>query len=44
MALEYAMQSGVSEDPREEIYLSSLDGSYKFVDFKSPLFVFRFIP
>ncbi|TVU11126.1 hypothetical protein EJB05_44692 [Eragrostis curvula] len=44
MALEYAMQSGVSEEPREEIYLNSLDGSYKFVDFQSPLFVFRFIP
>lgn len=44
MALEYAMQSGVSEEPREDIYLNCLDGSYKFMDFQSPLFVFRFIP
>ncbi|GJM99710.1 hypothetical protein PR202_ga16837 [Eleusine coracana subsp. coracana] len=44
MALEYAMQSGVSEEPREDIYLNSLDASYKFVDFQSPLFVFKFIP
>jgi DNA topoisomerase VI subunit B len=44
MALEYAMQSGVSEEPREAIYLNSLEGSYKFVDFQSPAFVFRFIP
>uniref|UniRef100_A0A0A9HXS0 Uncharacterized protein n=1 Tax=Arundo donax TaxID=35708 RepID=A0A0A9HXS0_ARUDO len=44
MALEYAMQSGVSEELREAIYLNSLEGSYKFVDFQSPVFVFRFIP
>lgn len=44
MALDYAMQSGVSEEPREAIYLNSLEGSYKFVDFQSPVFVFRFIP
>ncbi|XP_064961095.1 DNA topoisomerase 6 subunit B isoform X1 [Musa acuminata AAA Group] len=28
MALEYATQSGASEEPREPIYLSSLEGSY----------------
>ena len=44
MALDYAMQSGVSEEPREAIYLNSLEGSYKFVDLQSPVFVFRFVP
>ncbi|KAL6591876.1 hypothetical protein ACP70R_049739 [Stipagrostis hirtigluma subsp. patula] len=44
MALDYAMQSGVSEEPREAIYLNSLEGTYKFIDFQSPVFVFRFIP
>ncbi|RLM87298.1 DNA topoisomerase 6 subunit B [Panicum miliaceum] len=34
MALDYAMQSGVSEEPREAIFLNSLEGSYKFVDFQ----------
>ncbi|ONM53993.1 DNA topoisomerase 6 subunit B [Zea mays] len=43
MALDYAMQSGVSEEPREAIYLNSLEGSYKFVDLQSPVFVFRFV-
>jgi hypothetical protein len=44
MALEYAMQSGVSNEPREALYLNSLEGSYKFIDLKSPTFLFRFIP
>ncbi|XP_062199629.1 DNA topoisomerase 6 subunit B isoform X2 [Phragmites australis] len=44
MALDYAMQSGVSEEPREAIYLNSLEGSYKFVDLQGPVFIFRFIP
>jgi hypothetical protein len=44
MALEYAMQSGVTDEPREEIYLNSLEGSYKFIDLQGPTFVFRFIP
>ncbi|CAL9079787.1 unnamed protein product [Musa acuminata var. zebrina] len=43
MALEYATQSGASEEPREPIYLSSLEGSYSFVDLRSPVFVFRLI-
>ncbi|KAG2642511.1 hypothetical protein PVAP13_2KG093100 [Panicum virgatum] len=43
MALDYAMQSGVSKEPREAIFLNSLEGSYKSVDFQSPVFVFRFI-
>jgi len=44
MALDYAMQSGVIEEPREAIYLNSLEGSYKFVDLQSLVFVFRFVP
>lgn len=43
MALEYATQSGVSEEPREDIYLNSLEGSYNFTDFHSPFFVFRLV-
>lgn len=43
MALEYATQSGASEEPKEAIYLNSLEGSYNFTDFHSPVFVFRFI-
>nr|XP_018677630.1 PREDICTED: DNA topoisomerase 6 subunit B isoform X2 [Musa acuminata subsp. malaccensis] len=43
MALEYATQSGASEEPREPIYLSSLEGSYSYVDLHSPVFVFRLI-
>ncbi|XP_064989490.1 DNA topoisomerase 6 subunit B-like isoform X3 [Musa acuminata AAA Group] len=31
MALEYATQSGASEEPREPIYLSSLEGSYNSI-------------
>ncbi|OIS98705.1 PREDICTED: DNA topoisomerase 6 subunit B isoform X1 [Nicotiana attenuata] len=42
MALEYATQSGVNEEPREDIYIESLDEDKKnFIDFKSPVFVFR---
>ncbi|GMI84168.1 topoisomerase 6 subunit B, ROOT HAIRLESS 3, ELONGATED HYPOCOTYL 6, HARLEQUIN [Hibiscus trionum] len=41
MALEYATQTGVREEPREDIYLQSLDGKGKFFDFHSPIFVFR---
>ncbi|KAG0464467.1 hypothetical protein HPP92_020108 [Vanilla planifolia] len=44
MALEYAMQSGVSEEPREDIYLNALESSEGFIDFQSPIFIFRFIP
>ncbi|KAF3325917.1 DNA topoisomerase 6 subunit B [Carex littledalei] len=43
MALEYATQSGVSEEPREDIYLNSLEASYNFTDFHSPVFVFRLV-
>ncbi|KAK6925689.1 DNA topoisomerase VI, subunit B, transducer [Dillenia turbinata] len=42
MALEYATQSGVSEEPRESLYIHPLDHEdKKFVDFHSPCFVFR---
>ncbi|KAI0502351.1 hypothetical protein KFK09_017299 [Dendrobium nobile] len=44
MALEYATQSGVSEEPREDIYLNALENLPDFVDFHSPVFVLRFIP
>ncbi|CAI0412304.1 unnamed protein product [Linum tenue] len=47
MALEYATQSGVSEEPREDVYIQALepaaaDGK-KFLDFHSPAFVFRLV-
>ncbi|KAL6341262.1 hypothetical protein AAG906_032380 [Vitis piasezkii] len=41
MALEYATQSGVSEEPREAIYLQSLEDGKNFIDFHSPVFAFR---
>ncbi|XP_057956188.1 DNA topoisomerase 6 subunit B isoform X2 [Malania oleifera] len=43
MALEYATQSGVKEEPREDIYIESLQTEHNFIDFHSPLFVFRLI-
>ncbi|XP_021593188.1 DNA topoisomerase 6 subunit B isoform X2 [Manihot esculenta] len=43
MALEYATQSGVSEEPREDIYIQTLESENKFIDFHSPIFVFRLI-
>lgn len=41
MTLEYATQSGVSAEPREDIYLQSLDAKSNFFDVHSPIFVFR---
>ncbi|XP_034687115.1 DNA topoisomerase 6 subunit B isoform X2 [Vitis riparia] len=41
MALEYATQSGVSEEPREAIYVQSLEDGKNFIDFHSPVFAFR---
>lgn len=41
MALEYATQSGVSEQPRETIYIQSLEAENKIVDLHAPFFVFR---
>ncbi|CAN1263592.1 DNA topoisomerase 6 subunit B [Linum perenne] len=44
MALEYATQSGVSEEPKEEMYIQPLDAdNKKFLDFTTPAFVFRLI-
>ncbi|OMP04162.1 hypothetical protein COLO4_09893 [Corchorus olitorius] len=43
MALEYATQSGVSEEPREDIYLQSLDATSNFLDFHSTTFIFRLV-
>ncbi|KAH0457623.1 hypothetical protein IEQ34_012938 [Dendrobium chrysotoxum] len=37
MALEYATQSGVNEEPREDIYLNALENLPDFVDFHSPV-------
>lgn len=42
MALEYATQSGVSEEPREAIYIHSREAKIN-IDFHSPVFVFRLI-
>lgn len=41
MALEYATQTGVSEEPRETIYIQSMESQDKFIDLHSPVFVFR---
>lgn len=43
MALDYAAQSGVSEEPREAIYLQVLEAKYNFVEFHSPVCVFQLI-
>jgi DNA topoisomerase-6 subunit B len=43
MALEYATQSGVSEEPREAMYIQSLEAENKFIDLRSPIFVFRLL-
>ncbi|CAL5357958.1 unnamed protein product [Camellia sinensis] len=41
MAMEYATQSGVKEEPREPIYIESLEAGKQFIDLHSPVFVFR---
>ncbi|KAM7497260.1 hypothetical protein LguiA_021674 [Lonicera macranthoides] len=43
MALEYATQSGVKEEPRENIYIQPLESETNFMDFHSPIFVFRLL-
>uniref|UniRef100_A0A1D1XH11 DNA topoisomerase 6 subunit B n=1 Tax=Anthurium amnicola TaxID=1678845 RepID=A0A1D1XH11_9ARAE len=43
MALEYATQSGVSQEPQEHIYVNALQGPQDFIDFNGPIFVFRLI-
>ncbi|CAH1437993.1 unnamed protein product [Lactuca virosa] len=41
MAMEYATQSGVREEPRENIFLQALEPQNNFIDFQTPVFVFR---
>ncbi|KAL7113353.1 hypothetical protein ACP275_04G056200 [Erythranthe tilingii] len=41
MAMEYATQTGVNEEPREEIYIPPLEAECSFTEFHSPIFVFR---
>ncbi|KAL5708008.1 DNA topoisomerase (ATP-hydrolyzing) [Ranunculus cassubicifolius] len=41
MALDYAMQSGVSEEPREPIYIQALEDGHDFIDLHNPICVFR---
>ncbi|KAJ7980730.1 DNA topoisomerase 6 subunit B [Quillaja saponaria] len=41
MALEYATQSGVSEEPRKVLYIQSREPENKIIDLHSPIFVFR---
>ncbi|KAL5564291.1 hypothetical protein UlMin_027455 [Ulmus minor] len=41
MALEYATQSGVSEEPRESTFLQSLEAEDYSIDLHNPTFVFR---
>ncbi|KAK1259723.1 DNA topoisomerase 6 subunit B [Acorus gramineus] len=41
MALEYATQSGVSEEPREALYIQALEDAKNFIDFHGPVCVFR---
>lgn len=41
MALEYATQSGVSEEPKEAIFLQALEAEDNFIDLHNPIFVFR---
>lgn len=43
MALEYATQSGVTEEPREDVFIQTLDPENKFIEFQSPIFVFRLV-
>lgn len=41
MALEYATHRGVTDEPREHLFIQSLRDENKFIDFQSPVFVFR---
>ncbi|OWM73475.1 hypothetical protein CDL15_Pgr026574 [Punica granatum] len=43
MALEYATQSGVSEEPREDIFIQPLEAKYNFIGCTSPNIGFRLI-
>ena len=41
MALDYATQTGVSEEPRECIHIPPLESKRNFIDLHGPVFVFR---
>ncbi|KAI4322060.1 hypothetical protein L6164_021783 [Bauhinia variegata] len=41
MALEYATQSGVSEEPKEALYMPPLEAEKEMITLQSPFFVFR---
>lgn len=41
MALEYATQSGITQEAREITYIRSLEGTQNFYDFHSPVCVIR---
>ncbi|KAL5708005.1 DNA topoisomerase (ATP-hydrolyzing) [Ranunculus cassubicifolius] len=41
MALDYAMQSGVSEEPREPIYIQALEDGHNFIDLHNTICVLR---
>ncbi|CAO2832917.1 unnamed protein product [Amaranthus hypochondriacus] len=41
MALDYATQTGVSEEPRESIHIPPLECKSNFIDLHGPVFVFR---
>lgn len=43
MALEFATQRGVSEEPGEAIYIQSLDAKSDFIEFSNSIFCFRLI-
>ncbi|GAB4856080.1 DNA topoisomerase 6 subunit B [Ancistrocladus abbreviatus] len=41
MALEFATQAGASEEPKEAVYIQSLDPKSNFIELRCPAFVFR---
>lgn len=43
MALEYATQAGVNEEPREDIFIPPLEAEYECTELFSPIFVFRLV-
>lgn len=43
MALEYATQAGVNEEPREDIHIPPLQAEYEYTEFFSPVLVFRLV-
>lgn len=43
MALDYATQAGVNDEPREDIYIPPLEAEHVYTEFVSPAFVFRLV-